>query len=37
MQTPRTSELDPQTSKLPEYAYRIAILIAIILMIWTVA
>jgi hypothetical protein len=38
MQAPRTSpELDPKASKLHEYAYRIAILVAIILMIWTIA
>lgn len=37
MQTPRTPELDPHASKLPEYAYKIAILIAVILVIWTVA
>ena len=38
MQAPRTSpELDPKASKLPEYAYRIAILVAVILVLWTVA
>ena len=34
---PTSPELDPTTSKLPEYAYRIAILLAVILVLWTVA
>lgn len=29
--------LDPRASKLPEYAYRAAILATVILLLWTVA
>ena len=29
--------LDPKASRLPEYAYRAAILVAVILLLWTVA
>jgi hypothetical protein len=29
--------LDPKTSKLPEYVYRAAILVAVILLLWTIA
>jgi hypothetical protein len=28
--------LDPRASKLPEYVYRAAILLAVILLLWTV-
>lgn len=31
------SSLDPKASRLREYAYRAAILIAVIVVIWTVA
>lgn len=31
------SPLDPRASKLPEYVYRAAILMAVILLLWTVA
>jgi hypothetical protein len=44
MQAPRElnrnappSPLDPRASKLPEYVYRAAILVAVILLLWTVA
>ena len=29
--------LDPKASRLPEYVYRAAILVAVILLLWTVA
>ena len=29
------SPLDPRASKVPEYVYRIAILVAVILLLWT--
>jgi hypothetical protein len=29
--------LDPRASRLPEYIYRAAILVAVILLLWTVA
>jgi hypothetical protein len=29
--------LDPTASRLPEYVYRAAILVAVILLLWTVA
>ncbi|HEY3990364.1 MAG TPA: hypothetical protein VGM02_13765 [Acidobacteriaceae bacterium] len=29
--------LDPKASKLPEYVYRAAILMAVVLLIWTIA
>jgi hypothetical protein len=29
--------LDPKASRLPEYVYRAAILLAVILLLWTVA
>ena len=29
--------LDPLASKLPEYVYRVAILVAVVLLLWTVA
>jgi hypothetical protein len=31
------SPLDPKASPLPEYVYRVGILIAVILLLWTVA
>jgi hypothetical protein len=44
MQAPRAlnrnaqlSPLDPRASRLPEYVYRAAILMAVILLLWTVA
>lgn len=38
MQAPRTSpDLDPKASKLREYAYRAAILVAVVLVLWTMA
>jgi hypothetical protein len=40
MQAPRDVILkshDPKASRLPEYAYRVAILLAVILVLWTVA
>jgi hypothetical protein len=36
-QNARLSPLDPRASKLPEYVYRAAILVAVILLLWTVA
>jgi hypothetical protein len=36
--TPRPSpNLDPKASRLQEYVYRAAILVAVILLLWTVA
>jgi hypothetical protein len=32
-----SSPLDPRASKLPEYIYRAAILMAVILLLWTAA
>jgi hypothetical protein len=32
-----SSPLDPRASKLPEYVYRAAILVAVILLLWTIA
>jgi hypothetical protein len=32
-----SSQLDPKASKLPEYIYRAAILVAVVLLLWTVA
>ena len=32
-----SSPLDPRASKLPEYVYRAAILVAVIPLLWTVA
>jgi hypothetical protein len=29
--------LDPKASKLPEYVYRAAILVAVVLLLWTLA
>ena len=29
--------LDPKASKVPEYVYRAAILVAVVLLLWTVA
>ena len=29
--------LDPKASRLPEYVYRAAILVAVIILLWTVA
>jgi hypothetical protein len=29
--------LDPKASKLPEYVYRAAILVAVVLLLWTIA
>jgi hypothetical protein len=31
------SSLDPKASRLPEYVYRVGILVAVILLLWTVA
>lgn len=31
------NSLDPKASRLHEYAYRVAILVAVILVIWTIA
>jgi hypothetical protein len=32
-----SSGLDPVTTKVPEYIYRIAILVAVVLLLWTAA
>jgi hypothetical protein len=30
-------DLDPKASRLPEYVYRAAILLAVVILLWTVA
>ena len=35
--TQPSPNLDPRASRLPEYVYRAAILVAVVLLLWTVA